>query len=51
MENIEEKKVECVMCGSNAEYLAEAKYKSGIIQEPLCKTHKEVNQQIEDARK
>ncbi len=44
------KKLECVICGEEAEYLANARYKTGTIKEPLCKTHAEINQQIESEK-
>ena len=36
----------CVMCGVEAEYLAEANYKEGMILEPLCANCKDIDNQI-----
>lgn len=39
--------VRCVMCNNPAEYVAKAKYKDGIKDEPLCENCARINQQIE----
>lgn len=40
----------CIMCKKPARYTAEAKYKAGTIQEPLCESCMAINEQIKRSR-
>ena len=43
---LQEKEGTCVMCGEKAEFLAEARYKSGTVMEPLCRKCKAIDNMI-----
>ena len=42
--------IACVMCGKQAKFSAEAKYKSGTIKEALCAECAKINQGIEQEK-